>query len=476
MNNNKFMATKNRIKSLQSQDTDERIISNPPSKQQNESPLKKNPCLNPGKLSNNSTKKIEFASQVIEIKEDTIKVRSLTITPIRGRPPGKALNDKVAHSKVQSPLYSVVKVKNQSVDRDLSVKSILSSGYKKTYSEDIGISNKYKINKDNTDKIDATNDKKQNQALKNVKTYKNYHRVSCERGKKSPCNERELTRETGHEVLINRLKIPQEPRKKSKPRDKKSNKNEIKTPKSKKSLDEPLNGAKPKKLIDTFSAKSPKVENYNRVKPADKRNAKTNRVKILKPSLKTPKNKKLSEDIQLKNGLDKEKRVKFNDFHHFFPGNSIKSESNPSSSASSLNVSDTAEWVNLNCQEFVGKMSDFVGEFIQKISCDNQLFKDRLRRSVEDTKTQTEECSGSSYSEIGYEVIKVKETETKTVSVPLLKLAALKDKKSDSSRYCEQDGVIYDSKDSIFLDLGNKNTGTRSARGALDSYKSLRIK
>lgn len=469
------MATRNRIKSLQSHDTDERIVSNPTSKQQNESPLKKNPCLNPGKLSNNSTKKIEFASQVIEIREDTIKVRSLTNTPIRGRPPSKGVNEKVSHSKVQSPLYSVVKVKNQSVDRDLSVKSILSSGYKKTYSEDIGISNKTKFNpKENPDKTEVLNEKKQNQALKNLKTYKNYHRVSCERGKKSPCNERELTREAGHEVLINRLKIPQEPRKKSKPREKKSKQNEIKTPKSKKSLDEPSNLLKPKK--EAFNVKSPKVESYNRVKPLEKRTAKTNRAKILKPSLKTPKNKKLSEDIQLKNGLDKEKRVKFNDFHHFFPGNSIKSESNPTSSASSLNVSDTAEWVTLNCQEFVGKTSDFVGEFIQKISCDNQLFKDRLRRSVEDTKTQTEECSGSSYSEIGYEVVKVKETETKTVSVPLLKLAALKDKKSDSSRYCEQDGIIYDSKDSIFLDLGNKNTGTRSARGALDSYKSLRIK
>jgi hypothetical protein len=196
---------------------------------------------------------------------------------------------------------------------------------------------------------------------------------------------------------------------------------------------------------------------------------------MLKPSLKTPKAKKMSEDIQ--NFCEKgQKKVKFNDFSQNFREYEKKSEVG---SDSSLSCSETAEWVNLNCDQFTGKTSDFVGEFIEKISVDNKLLKDRLRRSVEETKTQTEECSGSSYSEIALELPKLKENDIKNKSVPLLKLGALKNKKSDSSRYCEQDGIIYDSKDSIFQDMSlkdNKNPTTKSAREANKYYKNLNFK
>ena len=409
--------------------------------------------------------KSEISLKADESNQEIPRGRSLSKTPLNEKPAGLADDQKLCAFTACSPLLvSPERVKKISYDEYYSKnpkKRQLSSSSKKItipeQSPDLRGKKFCKFSQvsqdSNEEKLTVLSKYKISQP-KNLKFSKDKRKDSLS-----------STLHKDADQFSNRLKIPLEPRKKSKKNISVKREDEVQRPISQ--LPRGSIGNQPNKLPEPNTKQT-------KTKPSEKIKFYSNRSKP-KLSAKglTTKSKKPSEENLLKEkvipGILKVKKARFETYRQNSDINE-KLESKNTDSKSSLSLSESAEWVNLDCKQFVAKPSELVGEFLKKLSDEKQI--EILKANSEASKKSSyfEQPSGSSYCDsvnlVSDELPVV--TEKKHQNVPPLQLMLLHNKKtSDSSRYCEEDGRVFDSKDSIFKGLisgESKISGNRSAR------------
>lgn len=420
-------------------------------------------------------KKIEFASKVVEISDKGCRFRSISNSSQKNKHDERLENEKSLISLASSPLNgNLIFSKNFPVDGDNSKKLISVQTSKKAnkIQQDLNSIPK-KGNKHNKEKSILTEGRL---PLRNkCKTSHNILKFTDDGRKNSLSVDK--TRQKDLDYHKSKQKPAIKPDEKPKKTGNLPNKpDDFQSPTSQKS----------RNSIENLTVKLPepskkqKLDNTGKSKALEKGKIKSNRTKPkISPKVPNLKSKKYPEDFtpKLKQVVAKKpgtKPAKFESFRENTKTEDIY-EHKHSGSKSSFSCSESAEWVNLDCDQFVQGPSDLVGDFLKKMNENSAKVEKKLAEEKNISK-----YSGSNSSESVNLVTEDKPPTKKNYKlVPPLQLMLLKNKKiSDSSRYCEQDCVVYDSKDSLFKGLNSpdsKYSASKSARQVI-RHKNQQIK
>lgn len=418
-----------------------------------------------------SLKKSENSLKVVGYSQD-IQTRSYSNSPIKDKPadPNEELK---SHTLIAcSPILGYPqKGKNLSLDEDNSKnqkKRELSSS-KKTIIPDFSqnlpgkkLCKLAQVSQDSNEEKLAVLSKCKTSQPKNLK-------FSNEKRKDSLSS----TLHKDAEQLSSRLKLPIKLRKRSKKAARIAKQlDETQRPISQLPRNALVNSANklPEPSVKQIKPKAPEKLKFNSNRSKPKLSAKA----LNSKSKKSSEENLLKEKGKVITGILKVKKTRFESYRQTSDSKEIF-ESKNTDSKSSTSLSESAEWVNIDCNKFVAGPSELVGEFLKKLGDNKQILN--LKANSEESKRSSyfEQPSGSSYCDsinlVSDELPIV--TEKKHKHVPPLQLMFLHNKMtSDSSRYCEQDAGIFESKDSFFKSLSSaesKFSGNRSARHVIRS-------